>query len=82
VNKITFDQEHYHIIPRMEAWCREQFGPGTWVFISSQHSIGWPSEAVWQGLDSYAWAIHYDFGNATFIFKKDEHYEWFTLRWG
>jgi hypothetical protein len=81
MNKITFDQEHYHALPLMEEWCREHFGPGTWIFVSPNDELTWPGKSIWQELDSFTWAVNSHFGNLTFIFKHDNQYAWFVLRW-
>jgi hypothetical protein len=70
--EITFGKDRYHEHGRMEYWCEKNIGPGGWV---------WGSPKTWEGLDDKLWVMHSAFGNTTFAFKEQKHYNWFVLRW-
>jgi hypothetical protein len=70
---ITFGKDSYHLNGEMELWCRDIIGPGRWV--------GGQLE-TWEGMpEQDSWAICSMFGNTTFMFRRTQDYQWFTLRW-
>ena len=71
VNVITFNNTRYHLNGDMEQWCVKHFDQGQWI------SEPYPKD--WTGLPN--WTIHSMFGNTTFAFKEQRHYNWFILRW-
>lgn len=70
--KVTLGKNRYHQQPIMENWCRENLGPGKWLY-------GTPE--TWEGLDNINWSIDSMFGNTTFAFKDPKHFSMFVLRW-
>lgn len=70
--EVTFGKDRYHLQREMEFWCRENIGPGCWT-------SGTPK--TWEGMDGNVWTIHSMFGNTTFCFKEQKHFNWFVLRW-
>ena len=69
--QITFNNTRYHLNGAMQQWCEEHFGSGKWISESC------PKD--WTGMPG--WTIHSMFGNTTFAFKEQRHYNWFILRW-
>jgi hypothetical protein len=72
MNYLTFEKDRFHEMTDVRIWCREHFGPGRW--------IGEQCPRDWTGMP--AWTVSSAFGNTTFAFKDDKHYNWFVLRWG
>jgi hypothetical protein len=72
MNSVTFNNTQYHLIGAMEQWCKDIIGPGKWIGGQLQ---------TWQGMNPNLWTIQSMFGNTTFSFKEQQHYNWFLLRW-
>jgi len=72
MNSITFNNTRYHLNGAMEQWCRDNIGEGKWIGGRLQ---------TWEGMEPNTWAIESMFGNTTFSFKEQKHYNWFILRW-
>jgi hypothetical protein len=70
--EITFGKDKYHLNGTMEKWCADNIGPGMWTFSSP---------VSWEGMDDKTWVTYSMFGNTTFCFKEEKHYDWFVLRW-
>lgn len=72
MNEVTFGKDRYHLNDEMEKWCKQNVGPGGWTGASPK---------TWKGMGEKTWVIHSMFGNTTFCFKEEKHYNWFVLRW-
>ena len=72
MHEITFGKESYHLNSTMEQWCRDNIGQGRWV--SGRLT-------TWEDIEPNLWVIESMFGNTTFMFKEDNDYFWFVLRW-
>ena len=73
MKEITFGKDRYHLNGAMETWCADHIGRGGWTFDSPK---------TWEGMkDGWVWTMHSMFGNTTFCFKEEKHFNWFVLRW-
>lgn len=72
MNEITFGKDRYHEHLDMEKWCYKNIGKGGW---------SWGTPKTWEGMDDKIWTMNSAFGNTTFAFKEQKHYNWFVLRW-
>jgi len=72
VYQVTFNNTRYHLNNEMEQWCRDKVGPGKWIGGRLKTR---------EGMDPNLWVMESMFGNTTFAFKDQRHYNWFILRW-
>ena len=73
MKEITFGKDRYYLNGAMETWCADHIGRGGWTFDSPK---------TWEGMkDDWVWVMHSMFGNTTFCFKEEKHFNWFVLRW-
>ena len=69
MNSITFGREHYHLNDKMEQWCYNNIGKGSWTYTTPE---------TWDSMDGKIWAMHSMFGNTTFCFKDEKDHAWFV----